>query len=180
MWELRPPLGLLTHCGQENFGNAKSISHWAPAAISQVLLLMTEQQWLPWILQQEGQQVYAHLPKQPPSVWCTLAASAAMCKCQMEETLRSDKDLRRKNLYIRDNFTIHSVWVKHSSSLLLGWRYSTSDPPGIKLGMSWGPCVHDLKGPCVWMKLVPLFALSLGASTAPAGFSGWKKSSSKY
>lgn len=146
MWELRPPLGPLTHCGQESFGNAESISHWALAAISQVLLLVTEQQWLPWVLQQEGQQIPAHLPKQPPSVCCTLAASAAACKCPMEKTLKSDKYLRRKNIHVRDNVTLLSVGVKDYSSILLGWRCSTSNPSGIKLGMSWGPCVHVWRG----------------------------------
>lgn len=70
VWELRPPLGPLTHCGQESGGNAETINHWALPATSQVLLFTTEQweQWLPWVLQQGRQQASAHLPKQPPSV----------------------------------------------------------------------------------------------------------------
>lgn len=70
MWELGPPLGPLTHCGQESCGNAEAISHWALRATFQVLLLTTEhwERWLPSVLQQGRQQASAHLSKQSPSV----------------------------------------------------------------------------------------------------------------
>lgn len=68
VWELGPPVGSLTSYSQESCGNAEAIS--GLPATSQVLLLRAKlwEQWLLWVLQQERQQVSAHLTKQPPSI----------------------------------------------------------------------------------------------------------------
>lgn len=52
MWELGPPLGPLTLCGQDIYGNAEGFSHWALPTASQVLLLRTRLRELqsPWVL----------------------------------------------------------------------------------------------------------------------------------